>query len=398
MSNQKENRWGQLYTPIQNSEELSQLLDHLANAETIGATDAVTFQPCKSDISQDRFFVEEWDKGWKFLAVVRRHRCSGDALKDLQCDGHAGHETVTHVVATLPGLVRDALKDNDADPGSILCAAIEQIDARIGQDLLELFPDGPAALSDDEIDTLINDDGPNSAKVLRCMRGSTVLAALIGPDHDLWVASLGDCQAVLGFKAPSGQWESQILSSNHNGANETEAARVQSEHPGEPETILRERVLGAIAVTRAVGDFLFKLPSVYTTRVFMNAKPGFQFSSKIADFLGRNLTPPYLSAKCDLQHVHLPSLGSSEPPFLVLASDGLIDLSCDTYGYDHRDLTLMAKKWTQVLARQERTGNGALYLLRDAMGQDEDSVSAWLTVESDSKWMDDITVLFTPLL
>lgn len=147
----------------------------------------------------------------------------------------------------------------------------------------------------------------------------------------------------------------------------------------------------------AVGDFLFKLPTVYTTRIFMNAKPGFQFSSKIADFLGRNLTPPYMSAESDVQHVHVPTLGATEA-FLVLASDGLVDLSGDTYGYDHRDPAIGGKKWVEVLGRKERTGNGALYLLRDAMGQDEDAVSSMLTVESEARWMDDTTVLFSNLL
>lgn len=148
-----------------------------------------------------------------------------------------------------------------------------------------------------------------------------------------------------------------------------------------------------------MGDFLFKLPMIYTTRVFLRSKPGFRFSSKIADFLPRNLSPPYLSAQSDVQHVHVPSLGASEV-FLVLASDGLVDLSGDTYGYDHRDPALGGKKWVEVLGRseRERAGNAALYLLRDAMGgPDEDAVSSLITVESEGRAMDDTTILFTQL-
>jgi len=189
-----------------------------------------------------------------------------------------------------------------------------------------------------------------------------------------------------------------VLSTNHNAADPGEAARIRSEHPEEQECMLRDRVLGAIAVTRAAGDFLFKLPTVYTARVFMNAKPVFQFSSKIADFLDRKLTPPYISAESDIQHVHVPSLGTAEA-FLVLPSDGLVDLSGDTYGYDHRDPAIGGKKWVEVLGHKERTGiNSALFLLRDAMGQDEDAVSSMLTVDSEQRWMDDTTILFTTLV
>ncbi|KAJ6593757.1 protein serine threonine phosphatase 2C [Mycena capillaripes] len=388
--------YGATYTVLAEPQMCAELA-RCANPQSFGSTDVVSMQPCPtpSERSQDRFVVADWaltDGTWRLHAV---------------CDGHAGHDTVDHVVATLPDAVHDALVAGLAtgpltpsDVTQLLRKAIADVDERIGQDLLDLFPGGPEALakmSDDEVAALINDGGTNSAKVLRCMRGSTVLVALIGPALDVWVASLGDCQAVLGAKQASGEWETRLLSSNHNGADAAETARIRREHPGESECVLRDRVLGAIAVTRAVGDFLFKLPPIYTTRVFLNAKPGFQISSKIADFLGRNLTPPYMSAQSDVQHVHVPSLGATEV-FLVLASDGLIDLSGDTYGIEHREPAVGSKKWVEVLGRPERAGNAALYLLRDAMGWDADAVSSILTVESDDgRWMDDTTILFTNL-
>lgn len=162
-------------------------------------------------------------------------------------------------MATLPTAVHDALVAagplGPVDVSELLRKAIADVDARIGQDLLDLFPGGPEALasmSDDEIAALINDSGANSAKVLRCMRGSTVLVALISPALDVWVASLGDCVAVLGSKAASGEWETTLLSANHNGADAAEVARIRNEHPGESECVLRDRVLGAIAVTRGM--------------------------------------------------------------------------------------------------------------------------------------------------
>ncbi|KAF8210074.1 phosphatase 2C-like domain-containing protein [Mycena galopus ATCC 62051] len=387
----RQNAYGATYTVLTEPEASAELA-RCARAQSTGVTDIVSIQPCPtpSERSQDRFLVADWlisDQIWRFHAVL---------------DGHAGHETVDHLCAALPAAVHAALVAGVAtgplDVPGLLRKAITDVDERIGQDMLDLFPNGLINMSDDEIAAVINDGGANSAKVLRCMRGSTVLIALIGPALDVWVASLGDCQCVLGAKTESG-WQTTVLSSNHNGADATEAARIRSEHPGEPESMLRDRVLGAIAVTRAVGDFLFKLPATYTTRVFLNARPGFQISSKIADFLGRNITPPYLSAKSDVQHVHIPSLDASEA-FLVLASDGLIDLSGDTYGLNYREPAMAGKKWVEALSREDRTGNAALYLLRDAMGWTADAVSSLLTVESEDggRWMDDTTIVFTKLV
>ncbi|KAJ6557177.1 protein serine threonine phosphatase 2C [Mycena sp. CBHHK59/15] len=384
------------YTVLAEPQLSAELARH-AKAQSFGTTDVVWLQPCTNpdERTQDRFVVSNWDLSngaWKFQAV---------------CPGHAGHDAVDYVVDILPGAVHDALVAGLAagplTPSAVselLRDTIASVDQRMQQDLFDLFPGGPDAirnLSDGEIQAIINDGGANSAKVLRCMRGSTVLVALISPTLDIWVASVGDCQAVLGVKDAAGGWNASVLSANHNGADQSEADRIRSEHPGEDECVLRDRVLGAIAVTRAIGDFLFKLPTIYTTRVFMNSKPGFQFSTKIGEFLGRNLTPPYMSAVSDVQHVDVRSLGATEA-FLVLASDGLVDLSGDTYGMDYREPVVGGQKWVEVLGRKERSGNGALYLVRDAMGQDEDSVSSLLTVESDSRWIDDTTVLFTPLV
>jgi pyruvate dehydrogenase phosphatase len=57
--------------------------------------------------------------------------------------------------------------------------------------------------------------------------------------------------SVIGTKdKESGQWQSTILSSVHNGENPAEADKMKKEHPNEPECFFDERVLGAIAVTR----------------------------------------------------------------------------------------------------------------------------------------------------
>jgi pyruvate dehydrogenase phosphatase len=162
----------------------------------------------------------------------------------------------------------------------------------------------------------------------------------------------------------------------------------------------------------AVGDHIFKLDPIWTSRVFLNANPGFQFTSaKPEDLIPRILTPPYLSNKPDVRHVDLRRLHhpdsdatTAKPEsFLIMCSDGLVDL------YDARDPSALdqnAKSWMQA-ASKDGEGlyqgaaiyeNRALRILRDGLGgEDTDKVAQWITVEITGKWLDDITVLVVPL-
>jgi len=118
---------------------------------------------------------------------------------------------VKHIAANLPAQLQSALFDllaaseSKIDPGSVsdlLSKVITSYDDSLTKDLYDLFPGGHEELnklSDDEIRAVIHDSaagGPNHARVARCMQGSTVLVSLIDPNRDnIWVASLGDCQA-----------------------------------------------------------------------------------------------------------------------------------------------------------------------------------------------------------
>lgn len=95
----------------------------------------------------------------------------------------------------------------NATVSDILTKAISSLDEAITRDILALFPGGVdsiASMTDEEIDAIVNDGGQNSAKFLRGMRGTTVLVSLVDPlNENLWVASLGDCQAgMLSVKFP----------------------------------------------------------------------------------------------------------------------------------------------------------------------------------------------------
>lgn len=311
--------------------------------------------------------------------------------------------------------LEDALKDGD--PVALPNQLVEVLQDAIKSESLR-------TLSDEEIRQVINDThtgGKNALKVRRGMSGSTVLISLVDPKHEnLWVASLGDCVAVLGSaRAAVGRagkddengmqnllFEASVLSSNHNGRDEREQARTRKEHPGEDNVILRNRVLGAIAVTRAVGDLLFKLPALYTKRIFFNSMAGFRVSIKVEEYIGRNLTPPYLSNIADVKHVNLTRLalqGEDVHKFLILCSDGLVDLYMA-----HETVERSAEHWTEVIGRalvssasgqeSQASPNLALHLLRDALGGDNaKQVAEMLTVEIEDRWMDDTTIIVQQL-
>ena len=50
----------------------------------------------------------------------------------------------------------------------------------------------------------------------------------------------------------------------------------------------------------AIGDTLFKLPPIYTERVFALATPPFHENYKVSQPLAKNLTPPYLSNRAEV--------------------------------------------------------------------------------------------------
>ena len=146
-------------------------------------------------------------------------------------------------------------------------------------------------------------------------------------------------------------------------------------------------------VSTAIGDFMYKLPAVYTERVFLNADNGVP-ADRIRSSIGRNITPPYMSGVPEVQHVELEQSTSS---FLLMCSDGLMDLYEDQRGELDE---ILSKKWVDEVGRAySKKGNLALGVLHEALGgEDEEKVSRMMTVEMSFKWMDDTTILVQRLL
>lgn len=137
-------------------------------------------------------------------------------ISDLTClvlIGHAGHQLADHTVEVLPVLVRSALSTALEDTSlvepangesfvatisAVLSSTIAAYGKSIADEVVALFPGGVeeiSNMSDEEISARINTE-ENLPKVVHGMKGTTALVSLMDPGcHNLWVASLGDCQA-----------------------------------------------------------------------------------------------------------------------------------------------------------------------------------------------------------
>ncbi|KIK97221.1 hypothetical protein PAXRUDRAFT_10309 [Paxillus rubicundulus Ve08.2h10] len=382
--------------------EVNNELRRMCDPRSSNTVDSVTFQPCSEHISpnQDRYSVEEWDLhggAWQYNAVY---------------DGHCGHEAVNFVYKRLPSMIRISLQallssSSDAVPSpelvsEVLSNAIRHLDDSIRSDLFDFLPgDKLASMSDVQLRDYIQRHGSEWDTIsARCTQGATVILSLIDPlKRNLWIANLGDSQAVLARQRSPGEWSAGIVNCLHNGNNPSECQRIMREHPGEKRCVSDNRVVGYLSPTRAIGDTWLKVPAIYTRRVFGGYTPDWIASPLVEEYTGRILTPPYISDIPDVHHYVIDRTNTACESFLVLSSDGLLDLY-DSIGAVHSGQDL-ADRFVNIvgtsLRKRKETGvprNLAFDLLRDAIGGgNTELASRNLTLEMDDKWIDDVTAL-----
>jgi len=163
-----------------------------------------------------------------------------------------------------------------------------------------------------------------------------------------------------------------------------------------------------------IGDAPFKQPAIFTRRVLYNLYPGVADPTPWETFLSRNRTPPYISSEPDVVHRRL-----GPHSFLILATDGLSEL------YDGAGRSDMVADWARYVAQagakvgkkevaaavvngKEEKEHGveveveeenlALGLLRRALGgEDLMSISQMITLDMETPWMDDTTIIVQAL-
>ena len=137
------------------------------------------------------------------------------------------------------------------------------------------------------------------------------------------------------------------------------------------------------------------MPPIYTERVLALATPPFHKNYNVSKLLARNLTPPYLSNRAEVEHIDLASLGPSAMPVLILCSDGLVDLYSRHSKVE--DMAQAVQSWITALACVG-SDNLALDLLWDALGGDVGvEVSSKIVRGMSNKRVDDTTVVVLQL-
>ena len=109
-----------------------------------------------------------------------------------------------------------------------------------------------------------------------------------------------------------------------------------------------------------MGDFEYKLPSVYTNRVFALATPPLHENDphRNPEFISNVLTPPYVSSIPEVRHFNLNSITAQGPVTLIMSSDGLPDLYERSHGsmsfveavrsWHDREMKLVERKFANL--------------------------------------------------
>ncbi|CAG5124116.1 unnamed protein product [Candidula unifasciata] len=237
---------------------------------------------------------------------------------------------------------------------------------------------------------------------------------------DLYVANVGDSQAVIGsHSSESESWHATSVSNKHDAENSAEVKRLFSRHPNESSNILKNgRLFGELMPLRAFGDVRYKWTKrdlIHLTKIASQSSGPFFGGYKDLKLQNNYLTPPYLDAQPEVIHYRL----SPRDRFLIIASDGLWDsegMSVDkvvslvghhtegqqvlTHFRPPEDASLGAinealRKRKQNLAKRALDENVATHLIRHALGQEHGQLSAQLTLPEKlvRYYRDDITIV-----
>ncbi|ORX38042.1 phosphatase 2C-like domain-containing protein [Kockovaella imperatae] len=241
----------------------------------------------------------------------------GDLIFASVFDGHAGSATSELLSKTLHACLAKALLASGLDDEAEVKAVIEETYAAWDEDLMKTLR---AALSESSASpsTLAGAMGGMAG-----FSGSCALTVIVDKSHDrIYAINLGDCRAVAGWHGPNG-WKCDPLTEDLNANNPNEVERMRAEHPEEERDDIvvktdTHRVLATIMVSRAFGDFLFKMPS----DEYKSLKSAFNVVQKEPKRPVK--TPPYVSNKPEIA-VRSFKQGEETLKFIVLASDGLWD-------------------------------------------------------------------------
>ncbi|KAJ6584286.1 phosphatase 2C-like domain-containing protein [Mycena sp. CBHHK59/15] len=248
----------------------------------------------------------------------------------LRLPGHHSSELADFASKRLPQLITERFDPTAADVDQLITQIFEDFDRSLILKVTQLFDPGEdwSGMHWEDARNVHGVVGygnhhPQFREARLAVVGTTVLIGIIDKEKKhIWVVSLGDSDAAVCGRMQDGKLTPVIMSDRHNCSNTKEVERLLAEHPNEENIIQRNRLLGLLAVTRALGDHQLKVQSrPLASRIMLYLYPSPIPTVAFEDW-DRNghLTPPYLSSSPAIRrHDLLPG------DMLIFASDGLRD-------------------------------------------------------------------------
>ncbi|KAI0368705.1 protein serine/threonine phosphatase 2C [Pilatotrama ljubarskyi] len=310
---------------------------YIGSKSNIHNVHTVTFQPKGIATTQDRVVVDRWEicgQYYLFLGVF---------------DGHSGSRAAHYASEMLPTLIRrklrtfinsvggkldrDNIAQNEPKVTSLLKREVQKFDKSIGDALQQICP-RPWELTEDEARRLIEE---HSEVIERAFSGTTVALAIINlNERFMWAVGLGDSTVGLCVVDSDGNASGERLCELHTFKNPKEYFRATMAHPYAEQPIFdhEDRMLGWIAVARAVGDFALKLPATYTAHLFQYL-PDLSGDPPLSAHVPRILTPPYIISEPSVRFTDLrPFWDTGSKVFLF--TDGVDNLVNGQYVFTPR--------------------------------------------------------------
>ncbi|EIW57422.1 protein serine/threonine phosphatase 2C, partial [Trametes versicolor FP-101664 SS1] len=246
--------------------------------------------------------------------------------------GHGGPETSEYTVKYLPrhlaamlersigkhfGGRLDHTNIHEAEPviTAMLKREIVRFDWSIGRGVTDVCPDPRTLTEEDELRLVAQ----HRKAFEVAMHGTTLSVAVVDfANRVMWAAGVGDSTIALSTVDSTGVRRAERLCEIHNFKNPREYYRtiMAHHHPEKDLVSANNSLLGCIGMSRAIGDFSFKIHREYLRHIFRHINP------KYAPLYERLRTPPYLIAEPSVRFVDLRPVWRNDP-IILLFSDGV---------------------------------------------------------------------------
>ncbi|KAI0360004.1 protein serine/threonine phosphatase 2C [Trametes cingulata] len=280
---------------------------YIGGKSNIHNVHTVTFQPKGIATTQDRVVMDRWEiygQYYLFLAVF---------------DGHSGSRAAHYTSEMLPTRIRRKLRafihnvggkldreniaQNEPKVTDLLKREIQEFDKSIGDALQQICP-RPWELTEEQARHLIQE---HEEVIQRAFSGTTVALAIINLNQRfMWAVGVGDSTVGLCTVDSEGNTSGRRLCEMHTFKDPQEYFRAVMAHSYAEQPLFdhNDRILGWIAVARAIGDFALKLSAAYTAHLFQYL-PGLSGDPPLSAYVPRILTPPYIISEPSVRFTDL---------------------------------------------------------------------------------------------